>query len=55
MDGMQFFKEYLKDATAIISHPRFKSVYMAELLELLSDEEAYIRIDALDILTQFLD
>ncbi len=28
---------------------------MGELLELLQDEEAYIRIEALEILTKYLD
>jgi hypothetical protein len=39
---------------SIISHQRFKSIYLSELLELLNDEEAYIRIEAIDILTDFL-
>jgi hypothetical protein len=52
MDGVGFFKDYLKEPSpAILAHPRFKSVYISELLELLQDEEAYIRIEALDIIT----
>jgi hypothetical protein len=39
----------------IVSHPRFKNFYISELLELLTDEEAYVRIEALEILTHFLD
>jgi hypothetical protein len=30
-------------------------MYISELLELLNDEEAYIRIEALEILTSYLD
>lgn len=55
MDGINFFKDYLRDPEEVLSHPRFKAIYVAELLELLNDEEAYIRIDALDILTMYLD
>ena len=57
LDGAIFFKDYLQSEKkkAILSHPRFKSVYLTELLELLTDEEAYIRIEAIDILTDFLD
>jgi hypothetical protein len=56
MDGALFFKDYLNEkAETIVQHPRFKSVYIGELIELLNDEEAYIRIEALEILTQFLD
>ena len=55
MDGVLFFKDYLKDPSTIISHPRFKAIYISELLELLNDEEAYIRVEALEILIQYLD
>ena len=56
MDGALFFKDYLNEkAETIVQHHRFKSVYIGELIELLNDEEAYIRIEALEILTQFLD
>lgn len=52
MDGVAFFKEYLREPSpGVVGHPRFKEVYLSELLELLQDEEAYIRIEALDILT----
>lgn len=56
MDGVLFFKDYLKDGPEqVLQHPRFKNMYISELLELLNDEEAYIRIDALEILTIYLD
>ena len=57
LDGAQFLKDYLMgdQKKSIISHPRFKSIYLSEVLELLNDEEAYIRIEAIDILTDFLD
>jgi hypothetical protein len=61
LDGVLFFKDYLlqkedqKEMETIVSHPRFKNVYISELLELLTDEEAYVRIEALEILTHFLD
>jgi hypothetical protein len=56
LDGAQFLKDYLQgdQKKSIICHPRFKSIYLSELLELLNDEEAYIRIEAIDILTDFL-
>ena len=54
MDGALFYKEYLKDPEAI-SHPRFKEIYLNELMELLSDEEAYIRIEAIETTTEVLD
>lgn len=56
---MLFFKEYMRvdseRAEQIIQHPRFKSMYMPELIELLNDEEAYIRIEALDVMADHLD
>ena len=53
MDGMLFLKDYLKLETVQV-HQRFKSSYLPELIELLKDEEAYIRIEALDIMTDLL-
>lgn len=38
-----------------MKHPRFKQVYVGELLELLQDEEAYIRIEALEVVTKYLE
>lgn len=38
-----------------MKHPRFKAQYIGELIELLNDEEAYIRIEALETLTEFID
>jgi hypothetical protein len=54
MDGVFFFQEYLQKEE-VQNHQRFNQIYILELLELLSDEEAYIRIEALEIITQFLD
>jgi hypothetical protein len=34
---------------------RFESTYLPELIELLNDEEAYIRIEVLETLTEFID
>jgi hypothetical protein len=53
-DGVLFFKEYLKNERAK-TNERFGSVYIPELIELLNDEESYIRIEALEIMTDFLD
>jgi hypothetical protein len=57
MDGAIFFKDYLlgPQKASIVSHPRFKNIYLSELLELLNDEEAFIRIEALEILTDYLN
>jgi len=56
MDGALFFKDYLCDqAETIIHQPRLKAVYIGELLELLNDDEAHIRIEALETLTEFLE
>jgi hypothetical protein len=54
MDGVLFMREYLKNEK-IREHPRFKEQYLRELIELLNDEEAYIRIEALEIITELLD
>jgi hypothetical protein len=56
MDGVLFFKDYLlgEKRAQIVAHPRFKGIYLSELLEFLNDEEGYIRIEALEILTDFL-
>ena len=48
MDGILFFKEYLKDEK-IVKSQNFKNVYFPELQELLNDEEADIRIEAVEI------
>lgn len=57
LDGVLFFKDYLlgDKKETILAHPRFKNIYLSELLELLNDEESYIRIEALEILTEFLN
>jgi hypothetical protein len=57
MDGVLFFKEYMSSPNIkeIIGHPRFKSTYIPDLFELLNDEVAQLRIEALDILTSLLD
>lgn len=57
MDGALFFKDYLlgPQKASIVAHPRFKNIYLSELLELLNDEEAFIRIEALEILTDYLN
>lgn len=57
MDGVLFFKEYLNNEK-VKNHSRFKDMYVPEIIELLNDEEAYIRIEALEIITdslQYLD
>ncbi len=57
LDGVLFFKDYLlgDKKQIILAHPRFKSIYLTELFELLNDEESYIKIEALEILTEFLN
>lgn len=54
MDGMLFIKDYLR-IESVQKHQRFHKAYLPELLELLKDEEAYIRIEALDIMTDLLN
>ena len=54
MDGIQFFKEYLKIPENFMSR-RFQATYVNELIEFLNDEEAYIRIEAIEIVTEVLD
>lgn len=54
MDGMLFLKDYLR-LGSVHAHSRFQKAYLPELLELLKDEEAYIRIEALDIMTDLLN
>ena len=56
MDGALFFKDYLQESSEkVLGHPRFKQVYVGELLEFLQDEEAYIRIEALEVVTNHLE
>jgi len=50
MDGVLFLKEYLLKE-GITSCPRFSSLYVPELMEMLNDEEAYIRIEAIEVAT----
>ena len=55
MEGVIFFKDYLIEREENITQfPRFKDLYISELIELLNEEEAYIRIEALEILAHFL-
>ena len=54
MDGVLFFKEDLQNEM-VRSHSRFKDLYIPEIIELLNDEEAYIRIEALEIITDYLN
>lgn len=54
MDGVLFFKEYLMDEK-VFKHSRFHNVYIPELIELLNDEEAYIRIEVIEIVTDILE
>ena len=54
MDGILFLKDYLK-LDKVQQHSRFKSAYLPELIELLNDEEAYIRIEAVDVMTDLLE
>lgn len=53
MDGVMFFKDYLKNKE-VQAIPRFKSTYLPELIELLNDEETYIRIEVIEIMTELL-
>ncbi|CDW84144.1 serine threonine-protein phosphatase 4 regulatory subunit 4 [Stylonychia lemnae] len=53
LDGVIFLKEYLIREQAR-QNRRFHDIYLPELIELLNDEEAYIRIEALEILTDIL-
>ena len=53
LDGVIFLKEYLSKQEAR-RNKRFHDIYLPELIELLNDEEAYIRIEALEILTDIL-
>lgn len=54
MDGVSFFKEYLKNDKCQ-EYPRFQQIYVAQLIELLNDEEVYIKMEAIEILTDKLD
>ena len=47
-------REYLANPK-IREYPRFKSEYLREMIELLNDEESYIRIEALEIITDMLE
>ena len=53
MDGILFFKEYLSD-DKVLKHSNFRDVYLPEIIELLNDEENYIKIEAIEILTDIL-
>jgi hypothetical protein len=53
MDGVTFLKDYLSKESTLKSS-RLTSVYIPELMELLNDEEAYIRIEAIEIVTQLI-
>ncbi len=44
MDGARFLQDYLPEAK---ESPRFESIYLPELIELLNDEENYVRIEAI--------
>lgn len=53
LDGASFIREYLQ-IEKIRESPRFNDIYLPELIELLNDEEAFIRIEAIEIMTDLL-
>lgn len=54
LDGAIFLKEYLISDISIATCNRFEDIYLMELVELLNDEESYIRIEVLETLTELL-
>ena len=52
MDGARFLQDYLPEAK---ESQRFDSVYFPELIELLNDEENYVRIEAIKAALEVID
>ena len=52
LDGAKFLKMYLPYAK---ESPRFDTIYFPELVELLNDEENYVRIEAIEACTEVID
>ena len=52
LDGAKFLKMYMPLAK---DSPRFDSIYFPQLVELLNDEENYVRIEAIEACTEVLE
>lgn len=52
MDGVLFIRDYLPLAKDC---PNFETIYFPQLIELLNDEESFIRIEAIDVATDMID
>jgi hypothetical protein len=56
LDGAEFFKDYITANFAkLMECDQWEDVYLAELFELLGDEESYVRMDAIEGCTAILD
>lgn len=56
LDGAIFLKEYItKNKAKLIGTERFNEFYLPELYELCNDEESYVRIEAIECLTEVLE
>ena len=58
MDGAIFFKQYFsieENFKKVLEKERFKELYIPELIEMLNDEEIYIRIEAVEISTEIME
>ena len=56
LDGAEFFKDYITANFAkLMESDQWDNVYLAELFELLGDEETYVRMDAIEGCTAILD
>ncbi len=52
LDGAKFLKLYMPGAK---DSPRFDTIYLPDLIELLNDEENYVRIEAIEACAEVID
>lgn len=54
-DGVLFLREYIMEKKEeILKSARFQDVYLPELIDFLNDEDSYIKMDAIETVTQVL-
>ena len=55
-DGVIFLKEYFQcNKAKIIKSPRFREVYLPQLIDLINDEDMHIQLDAIEAFTEILE
>ena len=56
LDGVNFYREYImQNSEKLIGTNSFENIYIPELIDLLHDEEALVKIEAIEGLVHVLE